>query len=98
MKIETSLLLLEEDTTRSAEKVSAGKYVCVKLRDDGVGMEPEVLEKVFEPFFTTKDVGEGTGLGLATIYGIVRQNGGFIVADSEPGKGTEFSVHLPLHD
>jgi two-component system, cell cycle sensor histidine kinase and response regulator CckA len=76
-------------------EMSPGDWVEIAVRDDGVGMAPEVLAHLFEPFYTTKPVGAGTGLGLATVFGIVKQAGGAIAVSSEPGKGTEFRVFLP---
>ncbi|MEZ5988799.1 MAG: ATP-binding protein [Planctomycetota bacterium] len=75
---------------------AAGPYARLSVRDHGRGMSPELLSRVFEPFFTTKDPGKGTGLGLAMVYGIVRQAGGFVEVESTPGEGSEFRVHLPL--
>jgi two-component system cell cycle sensor histidine kinase/response regulator CckA len=77
--------------------IAAGEYLLVEVEDAGVGIPPDVIGRIFEPFFTTKDVGKGTGLGLSTVYGIVKQTGGYIFADSEVGKGTTFRIYLPRH-
>ncbi|MDO5641500.1 MAG: ATP-binding protein [Paracoccus sp. (in: a-proteobacteria)] len=77
--------------------VPPGRYVRVSVADQGAGIAPDVLGKIFEPFFTTKRVGEGTGLGLSTAYGIVKQTGGYILCDSTLGEGTVFTIYLPVH-
>lgn len=96
--IETGAVRLDEAACAEHPGALPGDYVRLDVRDDGCGMDPETLAHIFEPFFSTKGPGEGTGLGLATVYGIVKQNRGFIRVTSEPARGTTFTVLLPRHD
>jgi two-component system cell cycle sensor histidine kinase/response regulator CckA len=87
----------EEARAFGYKGMPAGEYVLVEVRDTGVGIPADLHEKIFEPFFSTKDVGKGTGLGLSTVYGIVKQTGGFIYVESSPGRETTFRIFLPRH-
>ena len=87
----------QEVAAMGSEFLPIGDYVKLSVEDSGVGISKENLSKIFEPFFTTKELGHGTGLGLSTVYGIVKQSGGFIFADSTVGQGTRFDIFLPVH-
>lgn len=100
LEIATSVVDLDASRLRSNPEAKPGRFVCLEVCDTGSGIEPENLPKIFEPFFTTKEIGKGTGLGLATVYGIVIQHQGVIEVSSQPGKGTRFHIFFPaaLHE
>ncbi len=95
LTIETANAVVDRDYASRNHDTSPGAYAMMSVRDTGHGMSDEVRERIFEPFFTTKEQGKGTGLGLATVYGIARQNGGFITVDSRPDESAEFRFYLP---
>jgi two-component system, cell cycle sensor histidine kinase and response regulator CckA len=95
LTIRTASVVQDEPLRRGHETMPAGDYVLVEVADSGVGIPAANLERIFEPFFSTKEGGSGTGLGLSTVYGIIRQTGGFVFVDSTPGRGTRFRIYLP---
>jgi two-component system, cell cycle sensor histidine kinase and response regulator CckA len=95
--VRTSNVAAEASKSFPSKGMPPADYVLVEVSDTGVGIEPEIIEKIFEPFFSTKDVGKGTGLGLSTVYGIVKQTGGFVYVDSAVGRGTAFRIFLPRY-
>lgn len=97
LRIETKPVSPADVRAMRSEILPIGEYAMLSVSDTGTGIPRDHIGKIFEPFFTTKEVGKGTGLGLSTVYGIVKQSGGFIFADSEVGKGTRFDVYLPTH-
>ena len=97
LSIRTSNVTRDTSALRENELLEAGDYVLIEVSDTGTGIPKELQAKIFEPFFSTKEVGEGTGLGLSTIYGIIKQTGGYVFVKSEPEEGALFSIYLPRH-
>jgi two-component system, cell cycle sensor histidine kinase and response regulator CckA len=97
LTLRTSNVGADESARYQYKGLPFGEYVLVEVEDTGSGIAPDVIDKIFDPFYTTKDIGKGTGLGLSTVYGIVKQTGGFIYVESELGKGTVFRIFLPHH-
>jgi two-component system cell cycle sensor histidine kinase/response regulator CckA len=97
LTLRTANVTAEEGARFNYKGMPLGEYVLIEVADSGTGIAPEIIDKIFDPFFTTKEVNKGTGLGLSTVYGIVKQTGGFVYLDSEVGKGTTFRIFLPRY-
>ena len=97
LTVKTGNVSTDDAAQLSYKGMPAADYVRIDMIDTGTGIPAEIIDKIFEPFFSTKEVGKGTGLGLSTVYGIVKQTGGFVYVDSEAGKGTAFHIFLPRH-
>ncbi|MFA5967941.1 MAG: response regulator [Sphingomonas sp.] len=98
LTIQTIAVSASDVRRMNTDVLPIADYTAFQVQDTGTGIPPDVLPKIFEPFFTTKEIGKGTGLGLSTVYGIVKQSGGYIFADSKVGQGTTFTIYLPVHN
>lgn len=97
LSIRTANLVLDQPVVGGGEVVPSGNWISIEVEDTGVGIPPEILSRIFEPFFSTKAIGQGTGLGLATVYGIVKQTGGYVIVDTAVGSGSIFRLFFPRH-
>ena len=90
LTIQTQTIVMDESHRRGQQFIRPGRYIMLSVSDTGMGMDKETQSRIFEPFFTTKEKGKGTGLGLSTVYGIIKQSGGYVMVQSEPSRGTVF--------
>jgi two-component system cell cycle sensor histidine kinase/response regulator CckA len=98
LTVQTGTEIVDEARNTGTELIPPGDYIRIEVSDTGIGIPKDNLTRIFEPFFSTKQRGEGTGLGLSTVYGIVKQTGGFVAVQSEPGVGTTFTIYLPHYE